>query len=170
MDLASLIRDIPDFPKPGILFKDITPLLMNPQGFREAVKRMADAFKDAKVDAVVAVESRGFIFGGPAALELDSSLVIVRKPGKLPYKTRRISYELEYGTDTLEIHEDAVKKGDRVLIVDDLLATGGTVHAVAKMLKDMGAEIVGCSFVIELDFLKGRDRLADYQVLSLIHF
>jgi len=170
MDLASLIRDIPDFPKPGILFKDITPLLTNPQGFREAVKRMAEAYKDAKVDAVVAVESRACLFGGPVALALDASLVIVRKPGKLPYKTRRISYELEYGTDTLEIHEDAVKKGDRILIVDDLLATGGTVQAVAKMIKEMGAEIVGCSFVIELDFLKGRDRLADYDVASLIHF
>ncbi|REJ91238.1 MAG: adenine phosphoribosyltransferase [Planctomycetota bacterium] len=170
VDLKSYIRDIPDFPKPGILFKDITPLLASPEAFREAVRRMADPFRDRGVQAVAAAEARGFIFAAPLALELDCSFVPVRKPGKLPFDTKAFHYELEYGTDTLEMHTDAVRDGDRVLLVDDLLATGGTMEACVQLAEQSGASIVGCAFVVELAFLGGRDKLAPHEVVSLLKY
>jgi len=170
MDLASLIRDIPDFPKPGIIFKDITTLIAHPKGFKEAVDRIAERFKNTGIHSVLAVEARGYIFGGAIAHEMGIGLIIVRKPGKLPYKTKSISYELEYGTDTLCIHEDSIAPGQKILLVDDLLATGGTAKAVCKLIEQMGGQVAACSFVIELDFLKGRENLAGYDVFSLIHF
>lgn len=170
LDLKQHIRSIPDFPKPGIMFRDITPMLANAQAFGEVVRRFADRFRDVKPTAILAAESRGFIFAAPLALELGAAFIPVRKPGKLPFKTRRHSYELEYGTDVLEMHVDAVEPGSRCLMVDDLLATGGTTSACIKLAKESGAEIVGCAFVIELSFLKGRDRLTPYDVYSLIQY
>ncbi len=170
VDLKQHIRSIPDFPKPGIMFRDITPLLANPIAFGEVIRRFADRFRAAKPTAILAAESRGFIFAAPLALELGAAFIPVRKPGKLPFKTRQHSYELEYGTDALEMHVDAVEPGSRCLMVDDLLATGGTLEACIKLAKDSGAEIVGCAFVIELMFLNGRARLAPYDVFSLIQY
>lgn len=170
MDLAQTIRNIPDFPKPGILFRDITTLLSNKSAFKEAVNLLAKQYKDKKIDYVAAVEARGFIFGGALAERLDVGFIPVRKKGKLPWKTRNITYSLEYGTDTLEIHEDALKPNDKVLIVDDLLATGGTVKAVADLIESQGAQIVGIAFVIELVDLKGREKLKKYPIVSLIKF
>jgi adenine phosphoribosyltransferase len=170
LDLKSYIRDVPDFPKPGILFKDITPLLSDPAAFGETIGRMADLFRDARVDVIVAAEARGFIFAAPLALELNASFVPVRKPGKLPYEKHSFSYDLEYGKDTLEMHKDAVKTGQRVLVVDDLLATGGTVGACCKLLSHNQAEVVGCLFCIELEFLNGRSKLAPYQVESVLKY
>lgn len=170
LDLTEFIRDIPDFPKPGILFKDITPLLASPEAFREVIRRMADHFRDRRVDAIVAAEARGFIFAAPLALELNASFVPVRKPGKLPFETHAFHYELEYGTDTLEMHIDGVSSGQRVLVVDDLLATGGTVEACCRLLEHSGAEVVGCAFLICLDFLKGTQRIAPHEAFSLIHY
>lgn len=170
IDLKQHIRSIKDFPKPGIMFRDITPMLANPQAFGEVVKRIADRFRAAKPTAILAAESRGFIFAAPLALELGAAFIPVRKPGKLPFKTRKFSYELEYGTDALEMHVDAVAPGSRCLMVDDLLATGGTLEACIKLAKDSGAEVVGCAFVIELTFLNGRQRLAPYDVFSLIQY
>lgn len=169
-DLADRIRDIPNFPKPGILFKDITTLLADADAFRRTVRALADRYRDRNIERVVAIEARGFIFGAALAYELGVGFVPVRKPKKLPYKTRSASYELEYGTDTLEIHEDAVSPGQRVVIVDDLLATGGTVRAVAGLVRDMGGVIEECAFVIELDFLNGRAKLDGVPIHSLIHF
>lgn len=170
LDLKRHIRSIPNFPKPGIMFRDITPLLANPQAFGEVIRRFADRFRAAKPTAILAAESRGFIFAAPLALELGAAFIPVRKPGKLPFNTRSHSYELEYGTDALEMHVDAVEPGSRCLMVDDLLATGGTLEACIKLAKDSGAEIVGCAFVIELTFLNGRERLAPYDVFSLIQY
>lgn len=170
IDLEKHIRDIPDFPKPGILFKDITPLLSAPTAFESAIDRFVERYSDQKIDAVVAVESRGFIFGGPLAIKLDAAFVPVRKPGKLPYKTHSYSYELEYGTDTLEIHEDALGSGQRVLIVDDLLATGGTLEACIKLLEQFSVEIVECAFCINLKFLGGEAKLAPHSAYSLIEY
>jgi adenine phosphoribosyltransferase len=170
MNLKDHIRDIPDFPRPGILFRDITPLLAHPAAFRETVDRLAERYRSENVDAVVAAEARGFIFAGPLALALNCGFVPVRKRGKLPFKTHSFEYDLEYGTDTLQMHIDAVSTGHRVLLVDDLLATGGTMGACVKMVEKLGATIVGCAFVIELDFLKGRDRLAPHPVFSLLHY
>lgn len=170
LDLKSLIRDIPDFPKPGILFKDITPLLASPEGFKETIRRMAEPFRGQKIDAIVAAEARGFIFAAPLAVELGAGFVPVRKPGKLPFDTHAFHYELEYGTDTLEIHVDGVSPGQRVLVVDDLLATGGTVQACCKLIEKIGAEIVGCAFLIELKALKGRETIANYNAMSLIQY
>lgn len=170
IDLKEYIRDIPDFPKPGILFKDITPLLANPAAFRASIGQLAEMYRDEKIDAIVAAEARGFVFGGPLALELDVSFVPIRKPGKLPYERHTFEYDLEYGSDTLEIHIDGVTQGERVLVVDDLLATGGTVEACCKLLKKCGAEIVGCAFVIELLGLGGRDKISEYDVKSLMQF
>ncbi len=170
LDLTKFIRDIPDFPKPGILFKDITPLLASPEAFREVIRRMADQFRDHEIDAIVAAEARGFIFAAPLALELNASFVPVRKPGKLPFETHAFHYELEYGTDTLEMHIDGVSDGQRVLVVDDLLATGGTVEACCQLLENTGAEVVGCAFLICLDFLKGEERIAPHEAFSLIHY
>ena len=168
--LKNMIRDIPDFPKPGILFKDITPLLANPQGMRLAIQTMAEPFRKMSVNHVVGIESRGFMFGPALALELGAGFVPVRKPGKLPYRTNSVSYELEYGVDQLEIHQDAVRHPDRVLIVDDVIATGGTAKATGQLVRDLGAELIGYSFLIELGFLKGREKLGhDLVHASLIY-
>ena len=164
------IRDVPDFPKPGIMFKDITPLLLDPARFRQAVELMAAPFAGSKVRRVVSIESRGFLLGAPIALLLEAGLVPIRKPGKLPAARGRVEYALEYGTDALEMHRDAVGQGDRVLIVDDVLATGGTAEAAAKLVRAHGAEVVGFTFLIELDFLKGRERLRAERVEALLHY
>ncbi len=170
LDLKQFIRDIPDFPKPGIVFKDITPLLASPAAFRAVIRRMADHFRDRQIDAIVAAEARGFIFAAPLALELNASFVPVRKPGKLPFETHAFHYELEYGTDTLEMHIDGVASGQRVLVVDDLLATGGTVEACCRLLENTGAEVVGCCFLICLDFLQGEQRIKPHESFSLLHY
>ncbi len=170
IDLKNYIRTIPDFPKPGILFKDITPLLSHPTAFRESIKQIADHYRDLKIDKIMAAEARGFIFATPLSLELNAGFIPVRKPGKLPFDTQSFHYELEYGTDTLEIHVDAIKQGERVLMVDDLLATGGTMQACIKLAEDSGANVVGCAFLLELDDLKGRDLLPGQDVFSLLHY
>ncbi len=168
--LQKIVRDIPDFPKAGIVFKDISTILQDATALRCAVDLMAEKFKKHKITKVVAVESRGFIFGSILAYKLGAGFIIVRKKGKLPYKTRSISYALEYGTDTLEIHDDALNAKDRVLIVDDLLATGGTVEATAQLIKEFKARIVGCAFLIELSFLKGRKRLRRLPIFAVITY
>ncbi|MFN7732842.1 MAG: adenine phosphoribosyltransferase [Pirellula sp.] len=170
LDLTQYIRAIPDFPKPGILFRDITPMLGHPEAFRETIARMADLIRGEKIDALIAAEARGFIFAAPLAIELGAAFVPVRKPGKLPYETHSYSYDLEYGSDTLEMHIDALKPGSRVWIVDDLLATGGTVEACCKLLGNYQANIVGCLFCIELEGLAGRDRLAPHRVEALLKY
>ena len=170
LDLTKFIRAIPDFPKPGILFRDITPLLGNTSAFRETIARMADPFLGQKIDSLVAAEARGFIFAAPLAIELGAAFVPVRKPGKLPHDKHSFSYDLEYGSDTLEMHKDGVSIGQRVLVVDDLLATGGTVEACCNLLSNIEVEIVGCLFCIELKGLGGRARLAPYQVVSLLSY
>jgi adenine phosphoribosyltransferase len=168
--LKASIRDVPDFPKKGIVFKDITTLLADPQNFRRAMDLFTVLCGDRQVDTVVAIESRGFILGSALALRLGAGFVPVRKPGKLPHKTRSCTYELEYGTDTLDIHEDAVRSGHRVLIVDDVIATGGTARAAATLVEALGATVVGCAFLLELSFLNGREKLAPHEVLSLIRY
>ena len=170
IQLGDHIRDIPDFPKPGILFRDITPLLSRPEVFRVAIRRMADHYRDVKIDVLIAAEARGFIFAAPLALELGVGFVPVRKPGKLPFDTHSFHYELEYGSDTLEMHVDGVERGQRVLIVDDLLATGGTVQACAKLLEKVGAEVVGCTFLIELLGLGGAAEVAPHPIFSLLQY
>jgi len=169
-ELKERIRDIPDFPKEGIIFKDITPLLNDPVAFKKAIDILAKRYKKEEVSQIVAIESRGFIFGAALAYKMKVGFVPIRKKGKLPHKTKSVSYELEYGTDTLEIHEDAVKPNSRVLIVDDLLATGGTVDAVVRLLRDLQATIVGVAFVIELRFLKGRKKIQNFPLYSIIKF
>ncbi|MBF0385714.1 MAG: adenine phosphoribosyltransferase [Candidatus Omnitrophica bacterium] len=169
-DLKSIIRDVPDFPKKGIIFKDITTLLKNKEAFKKAVDLLSKKFKKEKIDYVVAVESRGFIFGAAIAYKLNAGFIPVRKKGKLPYKTKSVSYELEYGTDTLEMHEDALSKGAKVLVVDDLLATGGTIRAVCDLVKGQGAKIVAVAFLIELRFLKGSKKLNDVVLYSVIKY
>ena len=164
------IRDVPDFPKPGILFRDITPLLLNPDLFEQAVRRMAEPLRDLDVDRILAVESRGFLLGAPLAIEIGAGLVPARKVGKLPWKTRRIEYALEYGTDAIEVHMDAITAGDRVLVVDDLLATGGTACAAARAATEAGGELVGFSFLVELADLKGREKLPKSRVYSLLTY
>jgi adenine phosphoribosyltransferase len=168
--LRGMIRDVPDFPKPGIIFKDITTFLKEPRGLALAVDLLAEALEGKGIERVVAMESRGFVFGTPVALRLGAGFVPVRKPGKLPAATERESYELEYGTDTLEIHRDAIEPGMRVAIIDDLLATGGTAQATVRLVRRLGAEVAAVAFVIELDFLHGRDKLSDVEVVSLVHF
>ena len=170
MELKDCIRDVPDFPKQGIIFKDITTLLKNPEALRCTVDLLAEHYKDQKIDQVVAIESRGFIFGSPLAYHIGAGFIPVRKPGKLPSLTERISYDLEYGTDSLEIHRDAVEPGQTVLIVDDLLATGGTAAAVAQLMEKLQAKVAGFAFVIELTFLNGRKRLTNYEAHSLIQY
>lgn len=170
LDFRNYIRDIPDFPKPGIVFKDITPLLANYEAFHAAVQAMADHFRKQPIDVVVAAEARGFLFAAPLALELKVGFVPIRKPGKLPYEKRSYSYQLEYGNDTLEMHVDGIEKGQNVLVVDDLLATGGTVEACVKMIEDCEAKVVSCAFLIELSFLNGAQRLAPHPVFSLIRY
>jgi adenine phosphoribosyltransferase len=169
-DLKSYIRDIPDFPKPGILFRDITPLLAEPAAFRESILRLAEPFRGKRIDAIVAAEARGFIFAAPLAIELGTGFVPVRKPGKLPYDRHSHHYTLEYGTDTLEMHVDGVEKGQHVLVVDDLLATGGTVLACCELLKKSGATIVGCAFAIELTALGGAAAIAPYKAYSVLKY
>jgi len=169
MDLAEKIRSIPDFPKKGVVFKDITTLLGDGAALREAICEMKQRFEAEKIDAVVGIESRGFIFASILAHEWGIGMVPVRKPGKLPHRTLKESYSLEYGTDSLEMHVDALKAGQRVLIVDDLLATGGTASAAIKLAERLGARVVGCCFLIELDFLGGRTILKGYRVESLVH-
>ncbi|MBI4436209.1 MAG: adenine phosphoribosyltransferase [Candidatus Omnitrophica bacterium] len=169
-ELQALVRDIPNFPKEGIIFKDITPLLRDPNSFGKVVDEIAGKFSRKKVDLVACVEARGFILGGAIAYRLGAGLVPVRKKGKLPYRTKRITYALEYGEDTLEIHEDAIHEGEKVLIVDDLLATGGTAAAVVELVRSLGGRVVGVVFLVELSFLKGRERLKGYPVSSLLSF
>lgn len=169
MNLESYIRDIHDFPKEGIVFKDITPLLASPDGFKAAIDTIADAYASAGVTKVVGAEARGFIFGGALAYRLGAGFVPARKPGKLPWSTTAHTYDLEYGTDTLEVHTDALTEGDVVLIVDDVLATGGTAAAKAALVEMMGAKVAGFAFLLELDFLQGRSKLGDPQIVSLIH-
>ncbi|MBW2277741.1 MAG: adenine phosphoribosyltransferase [Deltaproteobacteria bacterium] len=164
------IRDVPDFPKPGILFKDITTLIRDPRALTDTLDLLVEPFVDRGITAVVGMESRGFIFGVPVAERLGVGFVPVRKPGKLPAETVREEYELEYGTDSLEMHKDAVGPGDRVLVVDDLLATGGTAEATVRMIRKVGAEIAGAAFVIELGFLEGRAKLGDLKLHSLVVF
>jgi len=169
-DLRAKIREIPDFPKPGILFYDITTLLKDPDAFREAVDLMIEPFRDDRVDVVVGMESRGFIFSAPMAYQLHAGLVPVRKLGKLPAETASVEYALEYGTNTLEIHKDALQPGQRVLIVDDLLATGGTVRGTIELVQRLQGDVVGLAFLVELEFLKGRERLQGQRVTSVIRY
>ena len=168
--LKDHIRDIPDFPRKGIIFKDITTLLQDKDAFKKSVDLMAKKFKNEDIDFVVGIEARGFIFGAALAYKLKKGFVTVRKKGKLPYKTKSITYELEYGSDELEIHEDALPKGSRVLIVDDLLATGGTIKAVVDLVESQDAIIAGISFLVELKFLNGRDKLKDLPIYSILKY
>ena len=167
-DLRRLIRDVPDFPKPGIVFKDITPLLADPAGLALAVEMMANPFRNRNVDLVVGAESRGFIFGTAVARNLSAGFVPIRKPGKLPRKTHAEEYALEYGTDRLEIHEDAISPGMNVLMIDDLLATGGTMAACCRLVESLGGRIVGVAFLIELAFLHGREQLSQYPIHAVL--
>lgn len=169
-ELKSIIRDIPDFPKKGIIFKDITTLLADAKSYQRMVDLIAHRYVGQKIDKVVGVEARGFIIGAALAYKLGAGIVLVRKPGKLPSETFKKSYELEYGTDTLEIHTDAIRKGERVLIADDLLATGGTMAAVVDMVASMGGELAECCFMAELEFLNGREKLPAGKVYSLLKF
>jgi adenine phosphoribosyltransferase len=170
LKLEDYIRDIPDFPKAGIIFRDITPLLGNAAAFHRAVMDLANPFRGKKIDVVAAAEARGFIFAAPVALELNAALVPIRKPKKLPSKTLSHTYDLEYGSDTLEIHADAIKHCARVLVVDDLLATGGTVEACCRLVEKAGGIVVGCAFLIELAGFKGAEKIAKYQTASLIRY
>ena len=168
--VRAAVRDVPDFPKPGILFKDITPILRDAVLFNDVVDHLTDHFSQQEIDVVAAIESRGFIFGAPLANALGAGFVPIRKPGKLPHERVRVDYALEYGTDSLEIHEDAVRKGQKVLVVDDLLATGGTARAVVDLVEQLGGTVVGLVFVVELEFLPGREKLTGYDVRSLIKY
>lgn len=168
--LKALIRDVPDFPKPGILFKDITPLLADPGGLRDATMAMARPFRNDRIDRVVGIESRGFILGAIVARELGVGFIPVRKPGKLPHASTSIEYALEYGTDRLEVHTDACERAARILIVDDVLATGGTARATCELLERQGAEIVGLSFLLILDFLMGRGKLGGRRIETVLSF
>ena len=169
-DLQAIIRNVPDFPKAGIMFKDITPLLQDGEAFQQAIDRMAASWADKQIDVVVGIEARGFIFASALAYKLGAGLVIVRKPGKLPYKTKTVTYALEYGTDSLQIHDDAIAKGQRVLIVDDVLATGGTVKGVTELIQQFDATIAGIAFLSELSFLNGREKLQEFEMTSVISF
>ncbi|AVR47432.1 adenine phosphoribosyltransferase [Christiangramia fulva] len=170
MDLKEYIREVKDFPKKGISYKDITPLLQDPEAMKYTVNLFMAGLKGKKIDKVVGIESRGFFFATLLAERLDAGFIPVRKPGKLPYITHKETYELEYGTDTLEIHEDAIKKGEKVLLHDDVLATGGTALATCKLIEKCGGEIVQCNFLVELGFLKGREKLKNYEVKSLLDY
>jgi len=167
-ELANLIRSVPDFPKKGIDFKDITTLLQDRGAFKRVVEHFADRYAEKTVDAVVAAEARGFILGGALAYKLDAGFIPVRKKGKLPYKTYEVTYDLEYGTETIAIHQDALKSGEKVVVLDDLLATGGTIGAVLELVTRLGANVLEVAFLIELTFLKGRERLKSYPVYSAI--
>ena len=170
VDLTRYVRDIPDFPKPGIVFKDITPVLASAEALDAAVMQLADGARDLKVDVVVGAEARGFLLGAALARELGAGFVLARKPGKLPHQTVRAEYQLEYGSDALELHSDAVAQGARVLVHDDLLATGGTARALCELVEQLDGTVVGCAFLIELAFLDGRRRLAPYPVSSLLKY
>ncbi|MEX0866416.1 MAG: adenine phosphoribosyltransferase [Pirellulales bacterium] len=170
LDLRQYIRTIPDFPKPGIQFRDITPLLASPEALREAVRQLADRFRGRPIDLVAAAEARGFIFATPLAIELGAGFIPIRKPGKLPFDTHAFHYELEYGTDSLEVHTDCAAAGQNVLVVDDLLATGGTIDACCKLVEQSGAHVAACAFLIELSDLKGAERIQQYDVVSLIKY
>lgn len=170
IDLKSIIRDVPDFPKPGIIFKDITTLLLDPDALRETIDILSGHLKQKDFDLIVGMESRGFIFGAAVAYALNKGFVPVRKPGKLPAKTVRQTYELEYGTDSIEIHEDAIKKGRKVIVLDDLLATGGTAAATAKLVEGLGGKVVEAAFVVELAFLNGREKLKGLEVFSIVQY
>jgi adenine phosphoribosyltransferase len=169
-ELRAKIREVPDFPKPGILFYDITTLLKDAEAYREAIKLMLDPYRKDELDIVIGMESRGFIFSAPMAIELGAGLVPVRKLGKLPAETISVEYALEYGSNTLEIHRDAIQPGQKVLIVDDLLATGGTVKGTIELVERLKGEVVGLAFLVELEFLKGRDRLEGRRVTSVIQY
>ena len=169
-DLKAHIREVPDFPKPGILFYDITTLLQDPLALRMTVDRFVWFFSRQRIDKVVGIESRGFMFGPIVAYDLNAGFVPIRKPGKLPYQTVRETYELEYGSDTIEMHKDAIQPGDQVLIVDDLIATGGTALAAAKLVESVGGTVAGFGFIIELTFLPGREKLKGYEIASLIQY
>jgi len=169
-ELSRFIRDVPDYPVPGVNFKDICPLLQNASALKLAVSSIVEIVATLEIDVVAAPDARGFIFGVPVAMALNCGFVPIRKAGKLPYETNSLEYELEYGTDTLEIHVDAVEKGSRVLLVDDLLATGGTIKACCELLEQQEAIVASCCFVVELDFLNARERIAPRQVQSIIHY
>lgn len=169
-DLKNIIRDIPDFPKKGIIFKDVTTLLADAKSYQRMIDLLAHRYVGEKIDQIVGIEARGFILGAALAYKLGTGITLVRKSGKLPYKTHRVTYDLEYGSDVLEIHEDAFKSGDRVIIADDLLATGGTMAAVIQLLDRTGAELVECAFLAELEFLNGRSKLPEGKVFSLLKF
>ena len=168
--LEAYIRNIPDFPEPGIQFKDITPLVKDPAMLKLAVHQLIHPFLGQDITAIAGMEARGFIFGSLAAWEMGVGFVPLRKPGKLPYDAESISYDLEYGSASLEVHIDALEKGDKVLLIDDLLATGGTAAASCELVEKLGAEVVACAFVVELDFLEGRNKLSNYNIHSLIHY
>ena len=170
IDLRDYIRDIPNFPKPGVMYKDITPLLASPAAFRSSIEQIQKHFQGRGIDVIAAAEARGFIFGAPLAMQMNAGFVPIRKPGKLPYATIAQEYQLEYGNDRLEVHTDALTKGHRVLLLDDVLATGGTMQACRDLVQSAGAELVACAFVIELSFLGGRARLAPTEVYSLITY
>lgn len=167
MDLSAFLRNVPDYPKPGINFKDITPLLADPAALQASIDRLA-ALDFGEIDLVAGIESRGFLFGAPVAAKLGRGFIPIRKPGKLPWKTNRVEYVLEYGTDAVEIHQDAVQPGQRVLMLDDLLATGGTMNAACQLIESCGGKVAGCAFVIELAFLPGREKLAPHPIEALI--
>jgi len=168
--LKTHIRDVPDFPKPGIMFKDITPLLQKPEVFSAIIDALAKRYEGEKVDTIVGIESRGFLFGTPLAHKLGASFVPVRKKGKLPYETVDVSYDLEYGSATIEMHTDAIGKGHRTIVVDDLLATGGTAAAACTLIEGQGGEVVECAFVVELSFLNGREKMGDRKIHSLVAY
>ena len=168
--LKELVRDVPDFPQKGIIFKDITPLFRNPESLKEIVNKISAHYAGNSIDCVVGAEARGFLIGPAIAMNLNTGFVPIRKPGKLPCETAAMTYQLEYGTDTLEIHKDAITPGDKVLMVDDLLATGGTMAASCDLVESLGGKIVGCAFIIELGFLHGKEKLNSYDVFSLIHY
>jgi adenine phosphoribosyltransferase len=170
MDLATYIRDIPDFPRPGIQFKDITPLLAEPPAFAESIRRLADYGRAKEPDAIAAAEARGFLFAAPLALELQKPLVPLRKPGKLPYRTYSLKYDLEYGSAELHVHVDGIDPGSRVLLIDDVLATGGTMKAAIELVRQAGGDPIGCAFLMELAFLEGRARLEPVEVYSVLTF
>jgi adenine phosphoribosyltransferase len=170
MDLAKMIRDVPDFPKEGIVFKDITTLIKDPEAFKRVIDLLTEHYSEQQIDVVVAVEARGYIFGAPVAYQLGVGFVPVRKVGKLPAETVRAEYELEYGTDAVEMHRDAIEPGQRVLIIDDLIATGGSAAATAHLVETVGGEVVSVAFLIELTFLKGVDKLKEYDVFTMIEY
>jgi len=168
--IKKTIRDVPDFPKPGILFKDITPLLQDRHLFAQIIDTLGERYLDKKIDIIVGIESRGFLFGAALAYRLGCSLVPIRKVGKLPYKTIQASYDLEYGSATIEMHIDSIKKNERIIVIDDLLATGGTANATCELVEKQGGKVVECAFVVELNFLHGRDKLKEREVFSLVQY